>query len=37
MALGFDAVCTGHHARIENGKLVRSVDAARTSPTCWPS
>jgi tRNA-specific 2-thiouridylase len=26
MALGFDAVCTGHHARIEDGRLRRSVD-----------
>jgi tRNA-specific 2-thiouridylase len=26
LALGFDAVCTGHHARIEDGRLVRSVD-----------
>src|SRR6201989_3349136 len=29
MALGFDAVCTGHHARIEDGKLVRSVDMGK--------
>ena len=26
LALGFDAVCTGHHARLENGLLRRSVD-----------
>jgi len=25
VALGFDAVCTGHHARIRDGHLVRSV------------
>ena len=24
LALGFDAVCTGHHARLENGLLRRS-------------
>ena len=29
MALGFDAVCTGHHARLENGLLRRSVDNAK--------
>jgi tRNA-specific 2-thiouridylase len=33
VALGFDAVCTGHHARLEQGehgpRLVRSVDAAK--------
>ena len=29
MALGFDAVCTGHHARIENGLLRRSVDQGK--------
>src|ERR1700744_2257786 len=29
MALGFDAVCTGHHARIEDGRLVRSVDMGK--------
>jgi tRNA-uridine 2-sulfurtransferase len=29
MALDFDAVCTGHHARIEDGKLRRSVDLAK--------
>ena len=28
-ALGFDAVVTGHHARLENGRLRRSVDAAK--------
>ncbi|MGH8893248.1 MAG: tRNA 2-thiouridine(34) synthase MnmA, partial [Actinomycetes bacterium] len=26
LALGFDAVCTGHYARVENGRLLRSVD-----------
>lgn len=26
MALDFDAVCTGHHARLEEGVLYRSVD-----------
>jgi tRNA-uridine 2-sulfurtransferase len=29
MALGFDAVCTGHHARIDNGRLRRSVDMGK--------
>jgi tRNA-uridine 2-sulfurtransferase len=36
LALGFDAVCTGHHARLEkqpgdggSARLVRSVDAAK--------
>src|SRR5579875_3747510 len=29
MALGFDAVCTGHHARIEDGRLLRSVDQGK--------
>ena len=28
-ALGFDAVCTGHHARIIDGALYRSVDATK--------
>jgi tRNA-specific 2-thiouridylase len=29
LALGFDAVCTGHHARLENGVLRRSVDMGK--------
>src|SRR5262249_9672593 len=29
LALGFDAVCTGHHARLAGGVLRRSVDAAK--------
>jgi tRNA-uridine 2-sulfurtransferase len=29
VALGFDAVVTGHHARLVDGQLVRSVDAAK--------
>jgi tRNA-specific 2-thiouridylase len=29
LALGFDAVVTGHHARLEAGRLRRSVDAAK--------
>jgi tRNA-specific 2-thiouridylase len=29
MALGFDAVVTGHHARLRDGRLYRSVDAAK--------
>ena len=29
LALGFDAVVTGHHARLENGVLRRSVDAGK--------
>ena len=29
VALGFDAVCTGHHARLEQGRLRRSVDRAK--------
>ncbi len=28
-ALGFDAVCTGHHARLENGRPRRGVDSAK--------
>jgi len=28
-ALGFDAVCTGHHARLDGGVLRRSVDPAK--------
>ncbi|WP_219413229.1 tRNA 2-thiouridine(34) synthase MnmA [Pseudonocardia nigra] len=27
LALGFDALCTGHYARLENGQLRRAVDA----------
>jgi tRNA-specific 2-thiouridylase len=29
LSLGFDAVVTGHHARLEDGELRRSVDAAK--------
>ena len=29
LALGFDAVVTGHHARLVDGRLHRSVDAAK--------
>jgi tRNA-specific 2-thiouridylase len=29
LALGFDAVCTGHHARLVDGQLYRSVDAGK--------
>ncbi len=29
LALGFDAVVTGHHARLVGGRLSRSVDAAK--------
>ncbi|MCW2700591.1 MAG: mnmA [Blastococcus sp.] len=29
LALGFDAVVTGHHARLADGRLRRSVDAAK--------
>jgi tRNA-specific 2-thiouridylase len=29
LALGFDAVCTGHHARLTGGELRRSVDPAK--------
>jgi tRNA-uridine 2-sulfurtransferase len=29
IALGFDAVCTGHHAQLADGRLRRSVDAAK--------
>ena len=29
VALGFDAVCTGHYARIVDGRLRRSVDAGK--------
>ena len=37
VALGFDAVCTGHYAQIIDGVLHRAASTpARTSPTCWP-
>src|SRR5260370_17020559 len=29
LALGFDAVCTGHHARLDRGVLRRSPDAGK--------
>jgi tRNA-uridine 2-sulfurtransferase len=29
VALGFDAICTGHHARLDSGVLRRSADAAK--------
>jgi tRNA-specific 2-thiouridylase len=29
LALGFDAVCTGHYARIVDGRLLRSVDPGK--------
>jgi tRNA-uridine 2-sulfurtransferase len=29
VALGFDAVCTGHHARLAGGRLYRSPDRAK--------
>src|SRR3954468_14496214 len=29
LALGFDAVCTGHHARLDGGVLRRSADPAK--------
>jgi tRNA-specific 2-thiouridylase len=29
VALGFDAVCTGHHARLADGRLYRSPDRAK--------
>src|SRR5437763_11142585 len=29
LALGFDAVCTGHHARLIDGQRYRSVDTAK--------
>src|ERR1700744_2705406 len=29
VALGFDAVCTGHHARLLDGRLRRSVDEGK--------
>ncbi len=29
VALGFDAVCTGHHARLHDGRLRRSVDPGK--------
>ena len=36
LALGFDAVCTGHYARIATGSCTGPRIPARTSPTCWP-
>jgi len=29
LAMGFDAVCTGHYARIAGGRLLRAVDPAK--------
>jgi tRNA-uridine 2-sulfurtransferase len=29
LALGFDAVCTGHYARVVDGRLLRAVDPAK--------
>jgi tRNA-uridine 2-sulfurtransferase len=29
LALGFDAVCTGHYARIVDGRLLRAVDSGK--------
>lgn len=29
LALGFDAVCTGHHVRVDEGRLRRSVDGGK--------
>src|SRR3954466_7548757 len=29
LALGFDAVCTGHYARVEDGALHRAIDASK--------
>jgi tRNA-specific 2-thiouridylase len=29
LALGFDAVCTGHYARISDGRLLRAIDPAK--------
>ncbi len=29
VALGFDAVCTGHHVRVDDGRLRRSVDSGK--------
>jgi tRNA-specific 2-thiouridylase len=29
LALGFDAVCTGHYARVEDGRLHRAVDEGK--------
>src|SRR5580693_7334704 len=29
LALGFDAVCTGHYARLVDGRLFRAVDQAK--------
>jgi tRNA-specific 2-thiouridylase len=31
VALGFDAVCTGHHARLDGGRLRRSVDDGKAA------
>ena len=33
-ALGFDALATGHYARVEGGRLYRGPMPPRTSPTC---
>ena len=46
LALGFDAVVTGHHARLADGELRRSVDAGQgpvlrarraDPPSSWPA
>ena len=41
VALGFDAVCTGHHARLIPAQpghrgWCAAPTRPRTSPTCWP-
>ena len=38
LALGFDAVCTGHYARLERRTAASCTAPStppRTSPTCW--
>ena len=37
LALGFDAVCTGHYARLVGRRRCAGPSTrTRTSPTCWP-
>ena len=35
LALGFDALATGHYARLSAAGCAAPSTATRTSPTCW--
>jgi tRNA-specific 2-thiouridylase len=36
LALGFDAVATGHYAQLQDGRLTRAVDQAKDQSYVWP-